>query len=383
MNERKLRRLLGRIVFATLPLPGIACGGVAVEQVEGGGSDAGRGGTTGQGGSAGTDARGGGVSTGGVAGTISYGGSGSGGTVVGGFGGSAGTGQGGSGGLSCQSPPTNCLDFSSFVVDSACVGDTEFPTPEQCSFLCNRLGNCPCGGLPPNCVIASRDATSASVQCSPSCFVGRRPAAFTPTTEHGADLGAHFARAAELEALAVVAFKNLRAELQELGAPSRLLRALSSAARDEVRHARTTQRLALRFGKTVSSPRAFPREPRSIEAIAIENAVEGCVREAYGALSAVWQAHAAADPSVRGALRKIARDEVRHAALSMKVQRWLEPRLDPQGRGRVAEAKRAAVRELRAELDITSPEATVRLAGHPDRVQAQLLLDGLEARLWS
>jgi hypothetical protein len=380
MNERKLRRLLGRIVLAALPLPAMACGGVATYQdTDGQGGDAGTGGgTAGRGGSGGSS------STAGVGGTISYGGVvGSGGTLVGGFGGGAGTGQGGSGGLSCQSGPTSCLDFSSFVVDSACVGDAEFPTLEQCSFLCNRVGTCPCGGSSPNCVIASRDALSATVQCAPSCVAGRRPAAFTPTTEHGADLGAHFARAAELEALAVIAFRNLRAELLELGAPSRLLRALTSAARDEVRHARATRRLARRFGRATAEPHALPRAARSIEAIAIENAVEGCVREAYGALSAVWQAQAAADPSVRGALRKIARDEVRHAALSMKVQRWLEPRLDPQGRRRVAEAKRAAVRELRAELDVTPPEPTVRLAGYPDRAQAQLLLDGLEVRLWS
>jgi hypothetical protein len=63
---------------------------------------------------------------------------------------------------------------------------------------------------------------------------------------------------------------------------------------------------------------------RSLEELAVENAVEGCVRETYGALTAIWQARTAKDPSVAAAVRRIARDETRHAALSWANQRSLE-----------------------------------------------------------
>jgi len=53
--------------------------------------------------------------------------------------------------------------------------------------------------------------------------------------------------------------------------------------------------------------------------VALENAVEGCVRETYGALIATRQAEAASDPVVRRAMRKIAADETAHAALSWDV----------------------------------------------------------------
>ena len=52
---------------------------------------------------------------------------------------------------------------------------------------------------------------------------------------------------------------------------------------------------------------------RELEAIAIENAVEGCVRESFGALLATWQAKTAGDARVRAAMKRIARDETRHA----------------------------------------------------------------------
>jgi len=385
MNEYKLRRLLGQIVLAVLPLPtAVGCGGVAGGHDtagDGEGGDAGRGGTStaGKGGTAGSGA--GAAGRGGQGGTTGSGGAG--GTA----GAEAGTGgivQGGAGGLSCQGAPSDCMTYQSVTIDRRCVeADTGTLDPEQCAFICNRTLGCPCGSVPASCSVLSQEQETVTIACSPSCFVGRRPAAFVASDEHGLDLGAQFARAAELEALAVVAFRNLRAELAELGAPRRLLRALTSAARDEVRHARSTRRLARRFGGRTLLPRALPRSPRSLEAIALENAVEGCVRETYGALSAVWQAHRAEHPAVRSALRKIARDEIRHAALSMRVQRWLEPRLDPNARRRVAEARSAALAALRAELAIDPPPDTVRLAGYPDRAQAARLVEELAARLWS
>jgi hypothetical protein len=61
---------------------------------------------------------------------------------------------------------------------------------------------------------------------------------------------------------------------------------------------------------------------RSLEQLAVENAVEGCVRETYGALLATWQARAAAEPRVRAMMAAVAVDETRHAQLAWDLDAW-------------------------------------------------------------
>ena len=75
-----------------------------------------------------------------------------------------------------------------------------------------------------------------------------------------------------------------------------------------------TTRLARRFGTTASLPPAPGEMPvREIFAIARENAVEGCVRETYGAVIGLVEAATSSDPDVRRSSRRIAEDECRHA----------------------------------------------------------------------
>jgi hypothetical protein len=116
--------------------------------------------------------------------------------------------------------------------------------------------------------------------------------------------------------------------------------------RDEVRHARLTRALARRSGERVAAPVVEPVCQRSLDAIAVENAVEGCVRETYGALVATRDAEAHPDPAVRAAMRRIARDETRHAALAWQVAAWVEPRLGRDARRRVREARDQHARAL-------------------------------------
>src|SRR5260221_14585061 len=110
------------------------------------------------------------------------------------------------------------------------------------------------------------------------------------------------------------------------------------AARDELRHARAARAMGRRFGGTYAPPRATTQPHRSLVAIAIENAREGCVRETFGALTAAYQAAKARDPQVRATMGRIARDEIRHAALSWQLDHWLVSRLDRRGREEVASA---------------------------------------------
>jgi hypothetical protein len=158
-------------------------------------------------------------------------------------------------------------------------------------------------------------------------------------------------------------------------------RAAERAARDEARHARDMSRLAARHGVAARLPRIGERPVRALEAIALENVVEGCVRETYGALVALFQAETSRDPDVRRAMQRIAGDESRHAALSWRVARWIEPRLDSAGRARVAKARRRAVRQLRGELAHDAPIALRELVGLPSAARARELLDALDHAL--
>jgi hypothetical protein len=204
-----------------------------------------------------------------------------------------------------------------------------------------------------------------------------------PAADQGDGVGRFFAAAAALEAASVDAFLILRAELTAHGAPRRLLRAAERSARDEIRHARMMGALARRHGANVEAPVIEGRPVRSLEAIAIENAVEGCVRETYGALVATYQAEASRDPHVRAVMRRVARDETRHAALGWEIARWASRRLDREARARVVSAQRAAVIELTEEAREEAPKAVIDQAGLPSAARARAMIDELRQTLWT
>jgi hypothetical protein len=195
-------------------------------------------------------------------------------------------------------------------------------------------------------------------------------------------LADYLAQSARLEAASVEAFRVLRRELHEHGAPRKLLRAASRAKRDEVRHARATRALARTWGGDAPAPILAVPAQRTLEAFATENAVEGCVRETYGALVATFQAHAARDRNVRATMKRIARDETRHALLAWNVAQWLAPKLSKAQRQRVALAREAAVQEIARAFDATVPSWAGEV-GLPRREQALALLSQLGHALWS
>jgi hypothetical protein len=205
-------------------------------------------------------------------------------------------------------------------------------------------------------------------QCS-----GRRPTGFRGSRPCGDVVGVFLAQQAELEHASVRAFDDLLADLIAHGAPAKLCRAVVRAAADEVRHARVCHALARRYGVTpryASIPIAKRRTRREL---AVDNASEGCVREAYGACIAAYQSRAATDPAIRRAMATIWRDEARHAELSFALHRWLAPRLDAHERRAVTDAMGAA----RAELHATpiDDRTLVRVAGVPTPRVARALLD--------
>jgi hypothetical protein len=220
--------------------------------------------------------------------------------------------------------------------------------------------------------------------CFSPCFTGRRPQGLALLEPAGGDeVGRYLASVAYLEAASVQAFERLTRELAAHGAPSPLRGASRRAARDERRHARLTRDLAEAHGAGLRGVAAQPHTVRNLEEMAAENAAEGCVRETFGAASAMIQAKRAADARVRRAMASIARDETRHAMLAWAVASWLDTKLDARARARVAATRDEAVQTLAREA-AKDPHPSVRsLLGVPTAAEARLLIGELGKTLWA
>lgn len=216
---------------------------------------------------------------------------------------------------------------------------------------------------------------------------GRRPAGLVASgaeVDAGADpVGRWLAEAAHLEAASVPAFVQLAKRLSGLGAPASLVDAARSSARDEVEHARVMTAWARAHGVEPAAVRLRPVGEPGLEALALENAVEGCVRETWGALLAWYQAGHAENPAMRAVLAGIARDETRHAELARSITEWIEPQLSAAARARVRAARDRAVAELRQCAGLGLPEPTRRRLGLPGPAEAKVLLDRVQPMLWA
>jgi len=272
--------------------------------------------------------------------------------------------------------------------------------PPNCALYlsdCAKLCTGPAAG-PTNCEIANgygcdddamafvaADGEPIEIECDFCKGVGRRPAGLArPRARRaGSALGRYFASAAHLEAASVHAFERLAEELESYGVAPDLVRAARRSARDEVRHARATSRLARRFGGKPPAARVAQRRSRNLAAVALENAVEGCVRETFGALVATCQARSARDAEIRRVMTRIAVDETRHAALAWAIAREIEPRLDDRTRRRIAAARARAITKLRREVTAGVSLEVARDAGVPGPERAMRMLDGLSAVIWS
>jgi len=218
------------------------------------------------------------------------------------------------------------------------------------------------------------DAGARSIECNWTTLCGRKTEGQIAPPAIDAAPGSWLAAAAWLEASSVEAFERLAAELSRYGAPRSLIREARRSARDEVRHALIMRRLALAHGAKSLIPDRAKGSRRSLVRIALENATEGCVRETFGALVAMHQARNAADRSVCAAMRAIARDETRHAALAWSIDRWIQKRASPSTRRRIERARNAEIARLAGELLQSPSEAQIHVLGVPSAVQARALL---------
>jgi hypothetical protein len=253
------------------------------------------------------------------------------------------------------------------------------PARKDCLPLCTHLAVANARGTIKHCELHASNSEYAEVHAiwDTTCPGGRRPEGLVVASAGAAGAGELFARVAQLEAASVPAFDLLARELRAHGAPDGLASEAARARADERRHARVVAALARRFGAHPPRPVIPDAEVRTLEAVAADNAAEGCVREAYGALVATHQAARAADPIVRRAMAAIAADETRHAALSFAVDAWARRRLGAAARRRVEDARRAAHAALARDVAAPVPAATAALAGLPDAATAVGLVEAV------
>jgi hypothetical protein len=229
------------------------------------------------------------------------------------------------------------------------------------------------------------EAPRAQSSAAHALCAGRRPSGLTSDSVdlERDKLGDLLARMAHLEAAGVVAFERLAAELRAHGAPDSLVAQALGAAEDERRHAASIAELAWARGGEPVEVSTLPFTVRGLFEVALENAVEGCIRETYGALVGAYQAVRARDLDLRLAMRTIAPEEARHAALAHAVHQWALSRLSADERDKLRRAQVAAVFSLARECSVPPDCELMEQAGLPDSGMACSLLGELTRELWS
>lgn len=221
---------------------------------------------------------------------------------------------------------------------------------------CNYQGATVCSGgsscIIPPCAVAGR---------LPSALLAARPRVAS------SEVAAWLAETARLEAAAIDAFEDLAVELTLHDAPRTLVAWARTAAADERRHAGSVARLAHRAGARPADVQRAEHAPRSLRDVALDNAAEGCVREAFGAITAAVQASEAQSTAVRATFAAIAREEASHALFSIALDDWARARLGGRALADVRhEARARLARDLEAEA---SPLVRAAL-GLPDAGRA-------------
>jgi hypothetical protein len=142
-------------------------------------------------------------------------------------------------------------------------------------------------------------------------------------------LASYWTENARAEHASVPAFSRLSLTLVALGAPAQLVEGAHRAALQEIDHARLTFDLAARYsgrlvavGPIVELRRAPAVTAGTLEELAAESLVDGCLLEGIAAATAAESLERVRDEAVRKALVVVARDEREHAELAWAIVKW-------------------------------------------------------------
>lgn len=239
-------------------------------------------------------------------------------------------------------------------------------------------------GVYVSCGTLRTDAGTEEFRCG-YCASGRRSEGLDEPDHRapGNEVGAFLANCATLECASVTAFDRLHDKLADLGAPASLLHQLLVAADEERDHTARMTDAARAWGVHPEEPHFAPTAPRTRASLALENMVEGCVRETYGALVAAWQGAHATDRDLAQLFTHLADDEARHAALSWSLHAWLAEGLSDDERCRLDDAREATIAALEADALRPLPSCLQDTVGLPNAAAQRALLGALRTTVWS
>lgn len=237
------------------------------------------------------------------------------------------------------------------------------------------------------CRIMNASATEVRMTYSfpYDCVAGRRPPGLGGRLADcvASPVAGWLAQMAHLEAAAVYAFAHTAIQLGRHRAPAALIERAIVAARQEVVHAALMAQLARAHGAEPPLLQVAAAGELALFELCRDNAVEGCVRETYGALVAAYQAHMAPRGPLRAALAQIAVEEAEHAELSVAIDRWARPRLSDEQRAQVEAAEQGAIVEVMASAARPVDPRLVAGVGLPAPETAVELVRALAARVWA
>ncbi len=169
------------------------------------------------------------------------------------------------------------------------------------------------------------DAEAVAPTCARSDWT--LPVALQPVDPARAQrLAAAWTSAAQKEHASVAAFSRLSLQLVALGSPPELVRRALRSSLQEIEHARLCFALASGYGGTAVGPGPLPEAvaaaPVTLEGLARESLIDGCLGEGLSAAIARASAARADDPAIAAALTRLARDEAEHADLGWAVVEW-------------------------------------------------------------
>ncbi len=196
-------------------------------------------------------------------------------------------------------------------------------------------------------------------------------------------MGCWLADASHAENVSCAALRAVARELEAHDAPEGLSRRAREAADAALGHAAMLEAMALRWGVRPLRPKVVSIAVRPLEALAAENAAQGCVRVTWSALEAHYQVLAARDPVIRRTMTRVASDGLRHAELSWAVDMWARRRLEREAKARVEQARVQAAAELYEALCANRDRALCVEAGLPTCATARGLAAALTEALWS
>jgi hypothetical protein len=225
--------------------------------------------------------------------------------------------------------------FSCQRLGDACGGDVDCDNGQVCTLgdgdplgLENMLRSC----AEPRCAVGRPFLVANEVRAATAI---RRSDWTAPLTELRLEgmsavlasrLAAEWTRAGQLEHASIAAFARFVFELLALGAPADLVADATRAMADETEHARTCFAFASSFRTRRVGPSTLDVSG-ALDGVSFPSAVrsaviEGCIGETLAAIEAEEASERALEPTIKSALRRIAEDERRHAALAWRFVRW-------------------------------------------------------------